>query len=264
MPGRPRVLSEEKLSEICALMHSGSTLRAAAQFVGVSESTVRREIGRNPLVGRKLERARVSRDLGPVHIVQEAAETDWRAAAWFLERTQPERFSKRPPNMVSEQELVNLLFRVQDAACDEFDDPEALGRFAGRLAALGRELVGSRTIRNFKLKRPRTAKKRAAISQAAARPIAQQAEQFVEAAAREIEQNGAKPDPVLICLGDLPPCNSRAAAHDPLTKSSHSDAFPPEFAERAKSKSNGGNDLHASRDEGLLQNEENSRASEAL
>jgi hypothetical protein len=245
-------------------MISGSTLRAAAQFVGVSASTVRREIGRNPRFGHRLDRARVARDLGPVHIVQEAAETDWRAAAWFLERTQPERFSKRPPNMVSEQELVSLLFRVQEAATEEFDDPEALGRFAGRLAALGRALVGSRTIHNFKLKRPRTAKKRAAISQAAARPIAQQAEQFVEAAARDVGQNGAKPDPVLICLADLPRCNSQASAHDAATKPFHSDAFTPEFAERAKLKPNGGNDLRASLDEGLLQNVENTRAWVAL
>jgi IS30 family transposase len=86
MPGRPRKLSEAKQGEVCALIHSGCTMAAAARDVGRSPLTIQREARRNQEFYEKLRMARYAVELSPVHTLRDAAREDWRAAAWLLER----------------------------------------------------------------------------------------------------------------------------------------------------------------------------------
>jgi hypothetical protein len=56
--GRPRKLDEVKRGQICALLAAGSELRQAAQYVGCSPNTIRREAERYPKFRQQLQYAR--------------------------------------------------------------------------------------------------------------------------------------------------------------------------------------------------------------
>jgi hypothetical protein len=200
MAGRPRILCEQKQGEICKLLAAGATLEDTASYVGCSVNTIRREAQRNPQFREKLEKSRSERDLWPVRTVHDAATHDWRAAAWFLERTQPERFSKRPPNTFTVEDVAKLLDRVCEAARDEFRDPQTFARVERRVASIVQEVLGKRASRRMKLSPLRTQ----TIVEAAALPIAiPQPAPILDAEMTTIDQNVTKCDPVLICVADF-------------------------------------------------------------
>jgi hypothetical protein len=104
----------EKVREALA---AGAYQRDAATFAGVSVRTFYAWLARGREAAEALERGEpvesVDRDLAAflhmvegsrvrvavdlLTVVQDAARRDWRAAAWFLERSYPEQWGKREP-----------------------------------------------------------------------------------------------------------------------------------------------------------------------
>ena len=107
--GRPRALDDVKRGEVCALISAGCSIEAAARYVGCNPSTIRREAARNDDFHERLRRAELAAEIQPLHALQRAAATHWRAAAWLLERTRPDRFAKFPPNMVRVDDAEELM-----------------------------------------------------------------------------------------------------------------------------------------------------------
>ncbi len=94
--GRERILDEGKLREVCALLSAGCSLQAAAHYVQCAPNTIRREAARNPDFGRRFREARLQAQLSPLQAMRTAAASHWRAAAWMLERGDPDHFARRP------------------------------------------------------------------------------------------------------------------------------------------------------------------------
>ena len=94
-PGRPPVLDKTKQREICALVHAGCSIEHAADYVGCSPRTINRLARRNPKFRELLREAIANPHLAALKTVARASRTHWRAAAWYLEHTVPERFAKR-------------------------------------------------------------------------------------------------------------------------------------------------------------------------
>lgn len=136
MPGRPRKLSESKQAEVCALIRAGCTMAAAARYVGCSVLTIQREARRNPELNEKLRNIRYDVELNPVLTLRDAAINDWRAAAWILERTQPQHYAKRPANSFSPQEVAEPLERVCDIIRQETRNAQQSARIKRRILAL--------------------------------------------------------------------------------------------------------------------------------
>jgi hypothetical protein len=88
-PGRPPVLDDLGRARICALVSIGISLRSAARMVGCHPKTIRREARRNPDFGNELRKSQSQAQVGPIKTMREAAATNWRAAAWWLERLDP-------------------------------------------------------------------------------------------------------------------------------------------------------------------------------
>jgi len=131
-PGRPRMLDEMNRREICALVSAGDSLAGAAQYVGCSVRTIRREAERNEQFGHKLREAELAARLAPLKAMRKATETHWRAAAWMLERTRPEQFG---PNALGPKELKTLARDLVRIVREEINDPMVLHLVQDRVRA---------------------------------------------------------------------------------------------------------------------------------
>ena len=120
--GRQRVLDDAKQREVCALVSAGCSLAAAARYVDCAPRTIRREARRNAAFAERFRKARVTAQLSPLQAMNRAAATHWRAAAWMLERSDPDNFAPRVTPAFrpkQAQALVRDVLAVIDA---EFDN----------------------------------------------------------------------------------------------------------------------------------------------
>jgi len=134
-PGRPRILDDAKRREVCSLVLAGFSLEAAARYVGCSPNTIRREALRNEDFRHELRGADVQGQITPLQAMRRAAGTHWRAAAWLLERTNPDRFAPRRQSACSPQDLLKAVDAVIDTAVEEIHDEEVRERLCRRLIA---------------------------------------------------------------------------------------------------------------------------------
>jgi len=105
--GRPSKINGELVDAVLELVAHGSTFHAAAQAAGVDRTTLHawRERGEADLDAGKdtvyarlahgLPRARARGEASLVDTIRAHATLDWRAAAWLLERRNPEDWAKR-------------------------------------------------------------------------------------------------------------------------------------------------------------------------
>lgn len=132
--GRPRLLAdEEKRRTLFAMIAVGSGREAAARHLGCSVWTIAREAVRDPEFGRRLRDAETSAELLPLQMMRKASGSHWRAAAWLLERLNPEQFVRRRPDTLTPTELNAVLEQVVGILAEEFGDHEQRERILQRL-----------------------------------------------------------------------------------------------------------------------------------
>ena len=103
---RPTKLTPERADDLVVLLAARVPVAVAARSVNVSRRTLDRWL-RQPALRARVEQARAA---GPqatdalsearaVVLILRAAQSDWRASAWWLERRHPERWGagERPP-----------------------------------------------------------------------------------------------------------------------------------------------------------------------
>lgn len=135
--GRPRVFDEKKRSSILTLVGVGFGLRDAARYAGCSVNTVRREMQRNEEFAHEVQSAEIRAQIGAVQKLREAASTHWRAAAWYLERTNPRRFARPSVRAFNSDEIQAVFDDVVSAAAEEIADPDLRSRICRRLMLAG-------------------------------------------------------------------------------------------------------------------------------
>jgi len=120
--GRPRLLDETKKREVCALVAAGCSLDFAGRYVGCSAKTIRREGERDLAFDGRLRNAQLSAQLEPLRALRGKATTHWRAAAWLLERVDPEQFAKYDHKLFRPEEVAALLENIRAALDDQLVD----------------------------------------------------------------------------------------------------------------------------------------------
>jgi transposase len=99
--GRPTNLTPECHATIVKAVRQGMYVKSAVEGAGITEATYYRWLER----GRRgeepfesflidVEQASAEATLDALGVIRKAAETDWRAAAWFLERRFPGQYGK--------------------------------------------------------------------------------------------------------------------------------------------------------------------------
>ena len=114
--GRRRLLDDAKKARLCELVaEEGYSVEQAADSLDVSLRTVQRERRYDQDFDHEVRLA-LQQPADPLKLMEHASRTHWRAAAWLLERTNPEEFARKPVNMTSAKRVDAALRYLQEAA----------------------------------------------------------------------------------------------------------------------------------------------------
>lgn len=91
---RAQKYEPERVARILAALRVGGTFAQAAACGGISVDTFARWRTRYPAFGDAAERAAAAAEIHALAVISAASATDWRAAAWWLERRHPERYGR--------------------------------------------------------------------------------------------------------------------------------------------------------------------------
>jgi len=121
MRGRKPILTDTKRAEILAIVGVGCSRRMAALYVGCSPSTITNTADRDPAFAAELRKASVKPQLTFMKNIHDAGKKGqyWRAAAWALERLNPDDFGPRRAGALDRQEVIALLDRIARLVADE-------------------------------------------------------------------------------------------------------------------------------------------------
>jgi Winged helix-turn helix len=127
---QPDAIETKAAARLADFLGDGVTLETACAACGIARRTVYNWLERAQEVGAPaeyvefaelIELARASGEARNVRLIADAAEKDWKAAAWLLERNAPERYAKpsvRPPA----QRKLPADEGEQDGAADDLPD----------------------------------------------------------------------------------------------------------------------------------------------
>lgn len=113
--GRRRILTSELQAELCRLIAEGATLEAAAETLDVSLRTIQRSRKEDQDFDHQV-RLSLQAPPDPKQMMELAARTHWRAAAWLLERSDPETYARRPVNTANPKQVEAALGFLLEAA----------------------------------------------------------------------------------------------------------------------------------------------------
>lgn len=104
--GRPYAVTKEKEEIFINLLTDGMTQAKACKYIGVSEETIIQHKKRFPEFPERLEKAMLETHKLAHKSIKVGMMKDWKAGAWWLERTEPERFKEKKEIEVKEQPIL--------------------------------------------------------------------------------------------------------------------------------------------------------------
>jgi hypothetical protein len=136
------ILTEVKRREIFAILAVGCSRTVAARYVGCHPATIRNTAKREPEFAVALEQAESQHEIRHLTHINAAAKEGryWRAAAWALERMNPDRYARRRPNTITVQQVSEVLAQFASVMLEEVTDPQLQQRISDRLSDLTGEL----------------------------------------------------------------------------------------------------------------------------
>jgi hypothetical protein len=144
-PGPKYVLTDEKKQAILAILGVGCSRHVAARYVGCSDSTIANTAARDPAFGEAIGKMMSQAEVSLLKRIRDAAKKDkyWRAAAWTLERVYPQRYARRNPDVLTVDQIANLLERFAQIVVDEVPVARHRKNVLRRLTMMGQSLTGT-------------------------------------------------------------------------------------------------------------------------
>lgn len=119
--GRKPVLNSIKKAQIVAILAMGCSRRAAAKFVGCDVKTIRNTAARDPEFAEQISQADSRNEYEFLKSIRRAAQHEkyWRAAAWVLERRFPNDYGRRGPEVITVDQIAELLIHFTEIITEE-------------------------------------------------------------------------------------------------------------------------------------------------
>ena len=110
-PNGNEVLDEAKWAAIVTMLMVGCSRRMAAKQVGCDHVTIARTAERDPVFAAQLDEALAGADMKSLRLIDRATDQEkyWRAAAWILERRNPEEYGHRPADTFNAEQVGEIL-----------------------------------------------------------------------------------------------------------------------------------------------------------
>ncbi len=140
--GRSPVLDDGKKREILAILAVGGSRRTAAGYVGCAVSTIQSTARRDAEFGQAIRHAEHQSELAYLKNIQTAAkkEQHWRAAAWALERKNPNEYGRRKPDALTPDQVRSVLAQLAEIVLSEVPVASFRKRILKRLDSLSAAL----------------------------------------------------------------------------------------------------------------------------
>jgi hypothetical protein len=138
MAGRKSKYTDEKAQELIKLFVGGATIKDACAYVGISDDTLTRWCKRDADFAASVNKARATGKIECIALVRQAARSNWQAAAWFLERSDPTQWGRRDAMKITiEGDVpVELINQAIAAMIDKGVDPaEAFNKIIAKAHA---------------------------------------------------------------------------------------------------------------------------------
>lgn len=132
--GRISKKTKETLDLVAQAIDAGGTIRSAARAGGISAKTLYEWMGEDEAVKEIIETAKFQRRQRLLERIETASTQSWQAAAWILERTMPEEFSKNATVHLT-SDLNQPILALQKVEVNA--DPARIAEVLQRLALSG-------------------------------------------------------------------------------------------------------------------------------
>lgn len=138
-------LDEGKKREILAIITFGCSRSTAARYVGCDPKTIYNEIRRDKSFAAEIARAEEQSEVFYIQQIRNAAkkESNWRAAAWVLERRIPNRYANRGAETLTFEQVESFIRGLAANLFEEISDKAERERIKKRLARMLLGLAGS-------------------------------------------------------------------------------------------------------------------------
>lgn len=131
--GRPTKLTPEVQEKIVQAIRAGAYIETAAAYAGVNKQTLynwmkrgnQQRSGKYRRFLDAVEKALADAEMRDLLIITKAAEVDWKAAAWRLERKFPDRWGRKERVQADVHHSGDLTVRVEYVA--EWGDEHGSG-----------------------------------------------------------------------------------------------------------------------------------------
>jgi hypothetical protein len=119
--GRPEFLDAVNKARVLGLIELGHSRRTAGRLLGCAGSTITRAAARDPEFFSQLANAESRVDTDALKLIRQTASQEryWRAAAWLLERRNPEEYGQRKPYTFTSDEVQHMFSRFLNAILPE-------------------------------------------------------------------------------------------------------------------------------------------------
>ncbi len=137
------MLDEHKKREVIAIVTVGCTRYTAARYVGCRPADISREIGRDRDFAAQIAKAEEAAEVYYMQQIKAAAKKEqyWRAAAWVLERRNPNRYAARGAQTITFEQLARLITQIAEIVGGEINDPQVRVNILKRLRTLTTSLL---------------------------------------------------------------------------------------------------------------------------
>ena len=133
---RKRRLNPQEKNEILALLSAGYSRTTTARYIHRAPATLRREIQECPPFAAQIAKAEEGAEVFYLSCIRRAAlkEQYWRAAAWVLERRQPNRYGAKKPEQLTPEHVQKFMATCVQIIAEELPNDEQREKLLNRLA----------------------------------------------------------------------------------------------------------------------------------